>query len=94
MNERKIGIDIIKTLASFLVVLLHTQVNYFDSGAFIPNYSVRSLIFYAVRYVSLSCVPLLLLSTGYLQPTAEISKSFFLKIKKCACALFFNNRRR
>lgn len=88
MKKRITGIDIIKTLASFLVITLHTQVNYFDTASFKTELSARSLIFYAIRYISMSCVPLFLISTGYLQSDTEFSKKFYIKIKNILIPYF------
>lgn len=88
MSERKNGIDLIKTLASVLVVILHTQVNYFDESSFLLNGSLRSLIFYAIRYTAMTCVPMFLISTGYLQQKAKISKEYFSKLKNTLVPYF------
>lgn len=88
MKNRNIGIDIIKSLAAFLVILLHTQVNYFDENSFTLDYSLRSAVFYTVRYISMCCVPLFLMSTGFLQCRKSLSAEFYIKIKSVLIPYF------
>ena len=88
MKSRNIGIDIIKLLAAFLVILLHTQVNYFDESSFTLNYSLRSALFYMIRYISMCCVPLFLMSTGFLQCRKSLSAEFYIKIKSVLIPYF------
>ena len=81
-NNRNFNLDLIRILAFLLVPCLHFFL-YSDFYNFNVTGTFMSLMFFA-RNLTLMCIPLFLLLTGYLQGNKEITpnKSYYFKITK------------
>ena len=80
MKKRKIQIDIIKTLAVFLVILVHF---YLKNGFYDLDYHSKIMkISLLLRNFGMVCVPLFIMTTGYLLRDKEYSKKYFKGILK------------
>ncbi|MDD6265128.1 MAG: acyltransferase family protein [Clostridia bacterium] len=77
-KKRLVGIDIIKALSVFFVVVIHFYLNsaYYTAPLGGPNMFVQSYI----RWIVLSGVPLFIMCTGYLNYKKEASASYYGKI--------------
>lgn len=72
------GLDIIRILAMFFVVLVHSTSFY---GFLDEGISSFSMFLVGIgRYVSYTCVPLFILLTGYLNYNKEPTKKYYFKI--------------
>jgi surface polysaccharide O-acyltransferase-like enzyme len=70
------GIDIIKTFAAFFVISVHffLNTNYYNTELILS----KNLFFQtSLRWVFLICVPLFLISTGYLQSNKKPNKTYY-----------------
>ncbi|HEX3038523.1 MAG TPA: acyltransferase family protein [Oscillospiraceae bacterium] len=78
INNRKLGIDIIKTVAVIFVMNVHFFLNtsFYTTAITDKNMFFQSVI----RWIFLSCVPLFLLATGFLMYKKTASKQYFLKL--------------
>lgn len=77
-KEYKSGIDIVKTLAVFFVICVHF---FLHSSFYYTAYEGVAMFFGAFfRNVFFICVPLFMITTGYLQINKKISKKFFVGI--------------
>ena len=80
MRKRNIQIDIIKTLAVFLVILVHF---YLKNGFYDLDYHGKIMkISLLLRNFGMVCVPLFIMTTGYLLRDKEYSKKYFKGILK------------
>ena len=80
MKKRNIQIDIIKTLAVFLVILVHF---YLKTGFYDLDYHSKIMkISLLLRNFGMVCVPLFIMTTGYLLRDKEYSKKYFKGILK------------
>lgn len=80
MKKRNIQIDIIKTLAVFLVILVHFYLkNWFYDLDYHSKIMKISLL---LRNFGMVCVPLFIMTTGYLLRDKEYSKKYFKGILK------------
>ena len=80
MKQRNYNLDVIRTVAVLLVLAVHTFLNlnfYDDAINNVPMGIVASL-----RTICMSCVPLFMLLTGYLNNKKEPSKKYYLGIIK------------
>lgn len=79
-SNRHTGIDIIKSLAILLVICVHFSLNtnYYAT----PISNINMYIQTIIRYISVICVPLFIISTGFLNYQKSISKSYYLKISR------------
>lgn len=78
MDNRKYGIDVIKTIGVWLVPSLHFFLNYgFYS---VPMIGLLKIPEEMIRWVSFSCIGLFLMSSGYLQCEKEPNKKFYTGI--------------
>ena len=74
MKKRNIQIDIIKTLAVFLVILVHF---YLKNGFYDLDYHSKIMkISLLLRNFGMVCVPLFIMTTGYLLRDKEYSKKY------------------
>lgn len=77
-NNRDIGIDIIKTLAISFVVGVHFFLN---TKYYTTNLNNANLFFQTyIQQIFLSCIPLFLMATGYLNNNTKITSDYFKKI--------------
>ena len=74
-KERLMGPDIVRTFAILFVVLLHSTEIFGVSGMFFNSVGGYFSLF--ARCFAITCVPLFLLLTGYLQCNKKLSKSFY-----------------
>lgn len=78
-SKRNINIDIIKVLAFFLVIGVHFFLyTGYNSTSFV--YSYFSLPFIAIRNICMTCVPLFIIVTGYLNKDKTWNKTYYLNI--------------
>ena len=74
--KRNINIDIIKVFALFLVATMH----FFLTGYYELTYEKRTIPFIAIRNFSAICVPLFIMTTGYLLANKTWSKKYYLSV--------------
>lgn len=77
-SARSAGIDLIKTLAIIFVVCVHFSLNtqYYSASITDLNMYIQTFL----RWIFVVCVPLFLISTGYLNHNKTPSKSYYIKI--------------
>ncbi|MCM1313755.1 MAG: acyltransferase family protein [Prevotella sp.] len=74
------GIDIVKILAMFMVICIHT---YLHDGMYgEPITDSKFIIPIAFRWLSYTCVPLFMICTGYLMKNKKISGKYYLGLVK------------
>lgn len=74
------GIDIIKILAMFMVICVHT---YLHDGMYgTPMNDPKFIIPIACRWLSYTCVPLFMIATGYLMKNKKLSGKYYLGLVK------------
>ncbi len=79
-NKRSINIDIIKSLALFFVILVHF---FLYSGYYSSPYSIDGMkISVIIRIISMSSVPLFIMSSGFLLKNKIPSLSYYSGILK------------
>lgn len=78
-RSRNINIDIIKTLALFFVIGIHffTNTEYYSL-----DYSVKNFFYIPIRNIVTSCVPLFLITTGYLCKNKTWNKKYYIGLVK------------
>lgn len=77
-NKRLYGIDLIKTIAIFFVIAVHFFLN---SGFYMLEMSGKPmLVLTAARWLFFTCVPLFLISTGFLRRKKEVSAKYYLSL--------------
>lgn len=86
-NTRIAGLDIIKALAAFFVVSVHFLMNTKFYEMKLSGYGM--IILTAVRHFLLTCVPLFLLATGYLNRNKEPNKEYYKGIIKVLISYVF-----
>ncbi len=74
------GIDIVKILAVFMVVCIHTYL--YDGMYYEPITDKKFLLPIALRWISYTCVPLFMISTGYLMKNKKLSGKYYLGLIK------------
>lgn len=84
MQARNINIDIVKVIAAFSVVCVH----FFHNTGFysIELHGVWGLIATGLRTLFMVCVPLFLLTTGYLMKNKSISRHYYFGLAKVMIA--------
>ena len=78
------GLDLIRVIAMFFVVLVHATTIYKFEGA----YDVPTFIAALSRWLSYTCIPLFILLTGYLQANKKPCLTYYLKIIKTLIEYF------
>lgn len=76
--KRHIGIDIVKTIAILSVVGVHFFLNTRFYRVDLDNFNL--FIQTLIQQIFLICIPLFVMSTGYLNNNTDISKKYFKKI--------------
>ena len=74
------GIDLVKTIAVLFVLIVHALL-----GLGFYERSIQSVTmvgFSFIRWIAFSCVPLFLITTGYLQSRKELNKKYYTSILK------------
>lgn len=77
MNNRNINIDIMKSLALFFVIGVHF---FLYIGFYELNYNFFVFFFIIIRNIMLTCVPLFIITTGFLNRNKIWSKKYYLNI--------------
>lgn len=78
-REREIGIDIIKTLATLFVITIHAL-----QSSLLTEFALNEMTFVLasmMRLITMTCIPLFLLATGYLNSVKQSQEASFKKIK-------------
>lgn len=74
------GIDIVKILAMFMVICIHT---YLHDGMYgEPITDSKFIIPIACRWLAYTCVPLFMICTGYLMKNKKLTGKYYLGIVK------------
>ncbi|WP_314407042.1 acyltransferase family protein [uncultured Gemella sp.] len=76
-SKRNINIDIIKTLALLLVIGLHF---FLYTKFYSIEYTLISIPFVTVRNITMTCVPLFIVVTGYLNKDKTWNRKYYLNI--------------
>lgn len=77
-NKRLYGIDFIKTISIFFVIAVHFFLN---SGFYMLKMSgLPMLALTAMRWLFFTCVPLFLITTGFLRRKKEISAKYYISL--------------
>lgn len=77
-KPRFVGIDIVKILACFLVVCIHFFLySGFYSEPITQEFGQTAIYF---RWIAYCCVPLFMITTGYLMKNKTLSKKYYLGI--------------
>lgn len=80
VDKRISGIDILKIIASFFVILLHTQVRSIDFNALKVEPTSKFIMTLFVRYTVMSSIGIFLMITGYFQYKKKFTKSHYIKL--------------
>ena len=74
-DKRKYGLDLVRVLAVILVITVHFFKNtlYYSTPIAGKNMHIQAII----RNFCMSCVPLFMILTGYLNNKKDYNKSFF-----------------
>ena len=86
-KERRTGIDLIKALAVVFVISIHTIGNLHVLS--MDMHGTRAFLIVVFRYFVMSCVPLFLMITGFLQAHKKPNKKFYLGIAPVAASYCF-----
>lgn len=79
-KERNINIDLIKCIAVFSVISVHFFLN---NGFYDKIISSKSMYFFSIlRTLFMVCVPLFIITTGYLMKNKKLSKKYYLGLKR------------
>lgn len=86
-QSRDYGLDIIKSLAIFFVIGVHFFLNTYFYKTDLNNTNLFFQV--CIQQLFLSCIPLFLISTGYLNDSTDISIKYFKKIIPIICIYLF-----
>ena len=80
IKERNINIDLIKCIAVFSVISVH----FFLNNGFYKEIIIgkNMYLFSIMRTLFMVCVPLFIITTGYLMKNKTLSKKYYLGIKR------------
>lgn len=78
MYTKKLGPDLIKFIAIFSVIGVHFILNTMDPVRI--SGTIPEFIYFSYRQIFIVCVPLFMLTTGYLNYKQTISKKYYKKI--------------
>ena len=84
--SRNVSVDLIKALAVFLVMSVHFFLN--TNFYFVPISDNQLYLATTFRTLCMTCVPLFLITTGYLMRKKELSKSYYLSISRVLISYF------
>ena len=86
MKNRNSGIDLVKVIASLFVVLLHSLIisDFYTKEIGGPVYYLALIL----KITLYTCVPLFLISTGYLMSKVKLTINYFKKIIKVLIIYF------
>lgn len=88
-KERIAGIDIVKTIAAVFVVSIHQIAQTHIMAVNLSGAAPFALVMF--RYIVMACVPLFIMSTGYLQINKEPTKKFYLGILPILASYLFSS---
>lgn len=74
-NQRVLGLDIIRMIAILFVFVTHSIA--YKGVINVNQLSFKWTLYMILRFLSMTCVPLFLLLTGYLNSKKEISKKYY-----------------
>lgn len=74
------GIDIVKILAVFMVVCVHTYLH--DGMYYEPINGTKYILPVMCRWISYTCVPLFMISTGYLMKNKKLTGKYYFGLVK------------
>ncbi len=83
------GIDIVKILAAFFVVGIHTFLYNGFYGAEIHSGDTEYIVPIALRWIVYTCVPLFMITTGYLMKNKKFSPSYYKGLIKIIVIYLF-----
>jgi len=83
-----VGLDIIRIIAMFLVIMVHSTSFYGFLAEEINSFT--AVIVGAGRYLSMACVPLFILLTGYLNLNKKPEFSYYIKFLKILIEFFLS----
>lgn len=86
VTYRNINIDLIKVIAVFLVISVHFFLNTNFYVTPIIGKNMYSAVFF--RTLCMMCVPLFMITTGYLMRKKELSKSYYLSLARVLISYF------
>lgn len=86
-QPRDYGLDIIKSLAIFFVVGVHFFLNTYFYKTDLNNMNLFLQV--CIQQLFLSCIPLFLICTGYLNNSTNISIQYFKKVVPIICVYLF-----
>jgi len=86
-NQRNMSIDILKCIAIFSVIGVHFILN--TANSIVVNSNIDIAIFLAYRQFFIICVPLFILTTGYLNIKKEPTKKYYKNILPIIGIYFF-----
>ena len=77
-KNRYYGIDIIKTISITFVISVHffLNTNFYKTNLNNPNLFFQTFL----QQIFLTCIPLFIMSTGFLNNHTNINKNYFKKI--------------
>jgi len=85
-SKRVFGLDLVRTIAILLVVIVHVfMMNYFQIST-IKGTSSFILLF--IKNIAMTCVPLFILLTGYLKYNKKLNKDHYKSIIKILITYF------
>lgn len=80
MKKRNINIDLIKCIAVFSVISVHFFLN---NGFYeVPILGYKAYIGTIFRTLFMICVPLFIMTTGYLMKNKTLSKKYYLGLSR------------
>lgn len=86
MNKRIFGLDLVRAVAIFLVILVHYFLNNGFYSLIVDGLPMFASMF--IRWFAYSCVPLFILLSGYLLKDKEINKKYYKGIFKVILIYF------
>lgn len=80
MKKRSINVDLVKTVAVFSVISVHFFLNAGFYSKIVSGSNMYLMTFF--RTLFMICVPLFLITTGYLMKSKTLGKKYYLKISR------------
>lgn len=80
LKERNINIDLVKCIAVFSVISVHFFLN---NGFYDKTVAGKNMYFFTImRTLFMICVPLFIITTGYLMKNKTLSKKYYFGLKR------------
>ena len=80
MKKRVFGLDLVRTIAIIFVLLVHVLLN--TEFVKTPMIGIKSFLFLGIRNLTLTCVPLFIILTGYCKSDKKVEKKHYQSLKK------------